>query len=62
PGSGEIINCFQGKNATQLYREMAANYPNLQIEHALYLGCELQKAEIAMKMGIKYEQDKNFNY
>ncbi len=62
PGSGEIINCFQGKNAPQLYREMAANYPNLQIEHALYLGCELQKAEIAMKMGIKYEQDKNFTY
>ncbi|MBO3463011.1 thymidylate synthase [Aetokthonos hydrillicola Thurmond2011] len=60
PGSGEVVNCYSGKSATQLYREIAANSPGLQVEHAIYLGSELQKAEIALGMNKEfiYEQDK----
>ncbi len=60
PGSGEVVNCYSGKSASQLSRQIAADCPTLQVEHALYLGTELQKAEIAvgMKNDRLYEQDK----
>lgn len=60
PGSGEVVNCYSGKVASQLYRQIAADCPGLQVEHAMYLGCELQKAEVAisMKQGSSYQQDK----
>lgn len=64
PGSGEVINCYGGKSASQLYRQIAADCPSLQVEHAMYLGTELQKAEMALsiKQGFVYEQDKLVNY
>jgi thymidylate synthase len=60
PGSGEVINCYSGKYAKQLYQQIAADCPSLQIEHAMYLGTELQKAEIVLSMpkDFFYEQDK----
>jgi thymidylate synthase len=60
PGSGETINCYCGKSAMQLYRQIAVNCPSLQVEHAMYLGTELQKAEIAISVqqGSIYHQDK----
>lgn len=58
PGSGEIVDCYSGKNASILTRQIAAACPGLEVEHALYLGTELQKAEIALKMGLPYEQDR----
>lgn len=60
PGSGEVINCYSSKSVTQLYQQIAADCPGLQVEHAMYLGTELQKAEIAVSMnqGFVYEQDK----
>lgn len=60
PGSGEVINCYFGKLASQLYRRIAADCPSLQVEHAMYLGTELQKAELALstKQSFMYEQDK----
>lgn len=59
PGAGEVVNCYTGKTATQLYRQLAIACPALQVEHALYLGAELQKAEIALSLGqpLLYEQD-----
>jgi thymidylate synthase len=59
-GSGEVINCYSGKSAKQLYQQLAADCPSLQVEHAMYLGTELQKAEIALstKQYFLYEQDK----
>jgi thymidylate synthase len=44
----------------QLYRQIAVDCPGLQVEHAMYLGTELQKAELAlsMKQGSIYQQDK----
>jgi thymidylate synthase len=60
PGSGEVVNCYSGKSASQLSRQIVADCPGLQVEHAIYLGSELQKAEIALlsKEGFIYEQDK----
>ncbi|BAY43459.1 hypothetical protein SAMD00079811_10390 [Scytonema sp. HK-05] len=60
PGSGEVVNCYSGKSAKQLYQQIAADCPGLQVEHAMYLGTELQKAELAlsMKQELIYEQDK----
>lgn len=60
PGSGEVVNCYSGSSASQLYRKIAADCPSLAVEHAMYLGAELQKAEIALStQGFLYEQDKS---
>ncbi len=59
PGSGEVINCYWGKSARQIFRQIAADCPALQVEHAMYLGAELQKAEMALSMqGLIYQQDR----
>ncbi|NJO93620.1 MAG: DUF4346 domain-containing protein [Hydrococcus sp. RM1_1_31] len=60
PGSGEVVNCYSGKTARSIYQKIAANCPALEVEHALYLGTELQKAEIALSSSQKdtYTQDK----
>jgi thymidylate synthase len=61
PGSGEAINCYSGKSAKLLYQQIAAACPGLQVEHAMYLGTELQKAELSLssKNSFIYEQDKS---
>jgi thymidylate synthase len=58
PGTGEGVGCYQAKTAAALYRQIAAAAPALEVEHALYLGTELQKAELALQQGIPYEQDR----
>ncbi|MEI2580707.1 thymidylate synthase [Scytonema sp. PRP1] len=60
PGSGEVVNCYSAKSAKQLYQQIAADCPGLQVEHAMYLGTELQKAELALSIEQEfiYEQDK----
>lgn len=61
PGSGEVINCYSGKLATQIFQQIAADCPSLQVEHALYLGTELQKAELVASSKdffVVYAQDK----
>jgi thymidylate synthase len=60
PGSGEAINCYSGKSAKLLYQQIAADCPGLQVEHAMYLGTELQKSELSLssKNSFLYEQDK----
>jgi thymidylate synthase len=58
PGSGEIINCYSGKFAHQLYKKIALNSPSIHIEHAMYLGTELQKAELCLINKLNcYQQD-----
>ncbi|KJH71197.1 thymidylate synthase [Aliterella atlantica] len=58
PGTGEVVNCYSGKSATQLCRQIAADCPALQVGHAMYLGCELQKAELALLNQHYYTQDR----
>jgi thymidylate synthase len=48
PGAGEVVNCYTGRKAVQLYQQIAQDCPYLAVEHALYLGAELQKAEMAI--------------
>ncbi len=58
PGSGDVVNCYSGKSARKLYFKIAEDCPSLQVEHALYLGTELQKAEIALSIDtLVYKQD-----
>ncbi|MTJ16745.1 thymidylate synthase [Dolichospermum sp. UHCC 0352] len=60
PGSGEVVNCYCGKSAHKLSQQIFTDCPGLQVSHAMYLGVELQKAEMAllMKEQFIYEQDK----
>jgi len=60
PHSGETVAHYTGTSAQQLYREIAADCPSLQVEHALYLGTELQKAETVLRAPerFRYEQDR----
>ena len=58
PGTGSVVNCYSGKSATGLCRQIAADCPALQVGHAMYLGSELQKAELALLNKFLYTQDK----
>ncbi len=63
PGSGEVVNCYSGKTAKQVYQKIADNCPSLEIKHAIYLGTELQKAEICLTNNLgDYQQDKPLNF
>jgi thymidylate synthase len=64
-GSGEVVNSYSGKSASQLYRQIATDCPTLKLEHGMYLGAELQKAELVLsalvlsaKQSFLYEQDR----
>jgi len=50
-----------GKNAEEISHEIAKHTLGLRPEHYIYLGRELQKAEIALKKNTKYVQDKNLD-
>lgn len=62
PGSGEVVACYSGKSAKQLYQQIAQASPSLDVEHALYLGTELQKAEFALNQSDwHYQQDRELS-
>ena len=54
--SGQILKVFSGTRADALSDTIAHHVPDLRAEHFLYLGRELQKAEIALRNGTVYEQ------
>lgn len=56
---GKLLDEFEGLTAKELYRKIAEENRISMIYHALDIGAELQKAEIALREGKKYEQDKN---
>ncbi len=60
PGSGEVVDCYSGTSAKKIYRHIAHTCPTLTVDHALYLGAELQKAEMALNLQKPdlYQQDK----
>ncbi|MDJ0729271.1 MAG: thymidylate synthase [Crocosphaera sp.] len=63
PGSGEVVNCYSGKTAKKVYQEIADSCPTLEIKHAMYLGTELQKAEISLTKNLdNYQQDKPLKF
>jgi dihydropteroate synthase len=71
PDSGEVISCrgagprepqavYRGRSAKELgvvLTEGAGPHPLSCLDHALYLGRELQKAEAALEAGTEYVQD-----
>ncbi|CAK6698534.1 MULTISPECIES: DUF4346 domain-containing protein [unclassified Synechococcus] len=71
PDTGEVLSCrggaprlpltvFRGRTAKELgiqLTEGAGPAPISRLDHALYLGRELQKAEAALRSGDSYIQD-----
>jgi len=71
PDSGEVIACrgsvprrpaaiYRGRTAKELgiaLTEGAGPHPLSRLDHALYLGRELQKAEWCLEQGLAYVQD-----
>jgi len=71
PDTGEVLSCrnagprspvaiFRGRSAKQLgilLTEGEGPHPITALDHALYLGRELQKAEHSLLEGLPYEQD-----
>ena len=71
PDTGEVISCrgsdprsplatYRGRSAKELgiaLTEAEGPHPLSRLDHALYLGRELQKAELCLLQGLPYEQD-----
>ena len=71
PDTGEVISCrsnvprtplviFRGRTAKEIgiaLTEVEGPHPLSRLDHALYLGRELQKAELCLVQGLAYEQD-----
>lgn len=55
--SNELLWMYTGKNALELRDQLMRERLVGTIAHALYLGTELQKAEIALQQGLTYIQD-----
>ncbi len=53
------INIIKGKTAKSLYAKIAELGLISQLDHAAYLGRELEKAEICLRTGIAYLQEKS---
>lgn len=54
--SGKLEKVFTGKKADALCDTISKTIPNLLASHYMYLGRELQKAEIALDNNTKYIQ------
>ena len=71
PDTGEVLSCrgtgpraplatYRGRTAKELgirLTETAEPLPLSRLDHALYLGRELQKAEACLRSGLPYIQD-----
>jgi dihydropteroate synthase-like protein len=51
------VNIIKGKTAVSVYLEILKAGFVSKLDHAAYLGSELEKAEIALRMGKEYVQD-----
>ncbi|MFC1802223.1 thymidylate synthase [Patescibacteria group bacterium] len=57
---GQVIKKYYGKTAVEIEHQV---YPHVsEILHALDLGSELQKAEVALQLGIDFKQDNPLNF
>lgn len=54
---GRLLRKFEGKTAMEVYQELDQALAVSLLSHAFDLGSELQKAEIALKLGAVYNQD-----
>ncbi|MDO8538637.1 MAG: hypothetical protein Q7S21_07190 [archaeon] len=58
----QLLFMFDALTAYELWDILVRENIITNISHALYIGTELQKAEIALKNGLKYEQDKALDF
>ena len=54
----KLLDIIEGKDAPSIYSTIIENGWITELSHAAYLGGELAKAELALKHGFKYIQDK----
>lgn len=59
---GRKIGLYTGKTAMQIFDQISHDLGTSVRSHAFDLGAELQKAEIALKLGIDYTQDRPLPY
>ncbi len=52
-----LLRTIEGTNAREVYGTIIGNGWVTQLSHAAYLGKELEKAELSIKLGFKYVQD-----
>ncbi|MFH1589022.1 MAG: DUF4346 domain-containing protein [archaeon] len=53
---------YKGKHPKDLYYKILKDGHITNLQHAAYLGSELEKAYIAMKKGLKYVQDSELDF
>ncbi len=58
----EELATFSGSKARELYAQIADGAYLVMPSHLLYLGGELQKAELARRLGQEYVQDKDLGF
>lgn len=56
--NNKFLHIIEGKDAPSIYSAIIENGWITELSHAAYLGRELAKAELSLKYGIKYVQDK----
>lgn len=56
--ANKLLRIIKGYNARDIYWSIIENDWVTELSHSAYLGKELTKAEMAMKLGFKYIQDK----
>lgn len=56
--ANQLLRIIQGDNARDIYWTIIENNWVGEMSHAAYLGKELTAAQLSMKMGFKYVQDK----
>ncbi|MCL5949888.1 MAG: hypothetical protein M1490_05365 [Candidatus Bathyarchaeota archaeon] len=54
----KLLRYIEGKDAETLYSTIVCNGWVTQLSHAAYVGMELEKAEMSLKLGFRYVQDK----
>jgi len=52
-----LLRIIEGKDASDIYKTITKNHWVTKLSHAAYIGKELAKAELSMKVGFKYVQD-----
>ena len=55
---GNKLQIYRGKNAKDIYTQLAKNEALSQSDHWAYMGAELMKAEIALRNNLPYVQDR----
>jgi len=53
----ELLRVIEGKRAEDIYRTVIENGWVDDLGHAAYLGKELARAELSMKLGFRYKQE-----